>query len=440
MGKKKSVPVFPLDEFERVENIIFLDEPVLTHLKRKNTDYFLYLVDTKIEEQLDVYLLFQVSEENIYNYLTSQLSLKNLILGNTNFIYLLEQDFNGIVNSYSVVTPLSLSSEYLPLDDSFLSYEPTEESHYHTLLNSTSYVKKLRQDAFYVKFSSENSKYAETIGLNELSNDLLQNLSKSFKGFLKADFRHSLENYQTDNKKLRFIYNKLEGDLDLRMVYLKCASFEIGLANDKIMKTSIKDKRIRTWAEEVGLKFKDVVLSNDFSENRLNKIIDTYTEEERNKIFRPLFDITENQNFSIAVKDSLEDSYRRISIRDKGVIDKIIPKKIENEVVDEDYEIIQVTSVVNKNKRNKTIPLEGNLFSSSDITQYHLKIEDFSKYGYPIREDIDISLDIMVQKKHLVISTNYEGEHFQVIEPTMKINEGIKKVTAKISEFYLSVE
>ena len=437
MEKKNTTSQFPLEEFDRIEDIIYLDEPILTHVKRKEKDYFLYLVDTQLEKELDVYLLFEITEDLIYEYLTSKISLRSLILKNENFIYVVSQDFNGIVKEYSVASPKGINEEYLPLEDSFLNYEPTEDSRYYSLIHLNSYVKKLRQNAFYIKFQSENSKYAETIGLNELSNDLLQNISKSFKGFLKADFRTSLGEYQTDEKKLNAIYRQLEDDLDLRMVSLKYASFEIGLANDKVMKSSIKDKRIRTWAEEVGYKYKEVVLSSDFNENRVNNILASYSEEERNKIFRPLFKITENPNFSIQVKDSKDDMYNKIIIKDKAVIDRILPTPNDDEDKDEDYEIIHVTSVVNKNRKSKSISLEGNLFSATDNTLYDLTPEDFKKYGYPIEGNIHLPLQIKVQKNHLSISAEYDGQTFAVAEHSMKINEGIKNMAAKISKYYL---
>lgn len=431
---------FPIEEFQRIENIIFLDEPILTHLKRKDNDYLSYLVDTDIDNNIDVLLLFQVSLESLYAYLMAEISLRDLILQNNNFIYLLEQDFEGNIENYNVLSPNNIPNDYLPLEDSYLLYEPNENSYYYEYIQSNSYLHKLRQSAFYVKFESENSKYADTIGLTELSNDLLENLSKSYKCFLKADFEIVFKKYQTNENKLQSTFRKLEDDLDLRMVSLKYGSFEIGLAEDKIMKSSIEDKNIRAWAEDIGNKFKETVLNSDFSEERIDRILSNYSDDARRKIFKPLFKITENPNVSMLFKSSNQEPYTKLKIRDKSIIDKIIPSTpIDKDDEDKEYEIITITSVVNKKSKSKSIPLEGNLFSATDSALHILTKDDFEKYGYPINQNVHIPLNIKVKRNHIYISTTFEGEDFEVIEDSTKIEEGIKKMGARISQYYIEL-
>ena len=49
---------FNLNQFRKIEDIIYLDEPILTHLIKNNKHFLLYLVDTL--EIKDVFLLFEL--------------------------------------------------------------------------------------------------------------------------------------------------------------------------------------------------------------------------------------------------------------------------------------------------------------------------------------------------------------------------------------------
>lgn len=73
----KSKLNFDLSTFEKIENIIFYDEPILSHLMLNNINYFHYLVESM--ENSDRFLLFQVEEDFIYEYLLKSKSLKEII-------------------------------------------------------------------------------------------------------------------------------------------------------------------------------------------------------------------------------------------------------------------------------------------------------------------------------------------------------------------------
>ncbi|TDW45951.1 hypothetical protein EV144_107143 [Flavobacterium sp. 270] len=437
--------IFDLSKFKKIEDIIFLDEPILTHLKRNDKHFFQYLVDT-IDES-DIYLFLEVDEEEIFQYLTAQKSLRSIIIGNDNIIYLVEQDFNGEIKNITLTQSNHVSDNYLPNDDSFLEYIPTEASYYYSLINeykSNTYLNSLREKAFYVKFAPLNDKYSDTIGLNELSNTLLSNLSSSFKNFLKADFFNTFKYTKTNKTKLNSIFNKILPDLDFRMVDLKYGSFEVGLAVDKIMKASINDPSIKDWAINVGDKYKELVLDEDYDSEVVDTILTNYSEEDRKKIFNPIFKITENPNFSLQIKESKNSNYSTIKIKDKSVINKIAP--IEYETIqtlsnnNKDYQIIQVTTVIDKNNSSKTFKLEDSLFSSTDHSAYVLTNKDFEKYKYNLDFNISIPLDITTDKDKIILLAKYDGIDFNDINYSGKIEDSIIKITQKIYEYILNKE
>ncbi|MBS7229561.1 hypothetical protein KHA90_00870 [Flavobacterium psychroterrae] len=437
--KNNKNTIFDFSKFKKIEDIIFLDEPILTHLTNNKKDFLLYLVDTV--ENSDIYLFLEVTEDVIFQYLTKSISLKKIITENENISFLIEQDFDGNVTRCNVVQSQFINENYLPNDDSYLDYEPSEESYYFNFIEdfkARSYLQNLRQNAFYIKFAPNNLKYSDTIGLTELANSLINNVATSFKNFLKADFFLEFKEIKTDKLILNSIFNKILPDLDLRMVDLKYGSFEIGLAVDKVMKNSIQDVAIKKWAIDVGTKYKELVLDDDYDKVTVNKILESYDEEDRKKIFNPIFKITENPNFTLQIKNSVTSNYKTIKIKDKSIIEKIIPKNVE--LVDKkeglkDYQIIQVTTVLDKNNSSKTIKLEDSLFSSSNNTEVILSNKDFEKYKYNLDFEILIPLQITTEKNSIKFSATYDDLNFEVKYSSDRIEEGIMKITSKIFEY-----
>ena len=434
---------FDITKYSKIEDILFLDEPILTHLTRRNKNYLLYLVDTL--DASDIYLMFEVEEETIIEYLTKRISLKNIIVNNDDNIFVIEQDFHGKVINTEVTQSENISIEYLPDEESFLEYIPSESSYYYNLIelyNEHKYLLSLRDKAFYIKFSPINTRYQHTLGLNELANSLLKNISSSFRSFVKADFFLKFNNSVSDKKRLSKAFSDLLPDLDFRMVDLKYGSFEIGLAVDTVMKQSIEDPNFRKWAVEVGDKYKNLVLDEDYDDETVKEIIDSYTEEDRKKIFNPIFQITESENFKLEIKDSKRTEYSTIQINDKEVISKIVPKHlIVEELPEKEYEIIQVTTVREKNKVSKSIKLDDNtLFSSTDKTNIILTNEKFENLGYNLSFDISIELKMLIENKSIILSAKYDNMDFEITVATEKMDDGVKEVIAKIYEYILNQE
>ncbi len=432
---------FDFNSFERIEDIIFLDEPILTHLKRNDKDFLMYLVDTI--EKSDIYLLFEVHEDSIYEYLTKRISLKNLIQSNNNIFHLVEQDFEGNIINIEITGSEFIDDNYLPHKDSFLEYEPSSNSYYYSFIEefkAKSYLTSLRDNAFYVKFSPNNKKYSDTIGLNELANSLLSNLSLSFKNFLKADFFQEFQEIKTDKSKLTSIFKKILPDLDFRMVDLKYGSFEVGLAVDSLMKGSIEDKEIKDWAIDVGYKYKNLVLDEDYDNETVNKIVKHYSEEDRKKIFNPIFKITENPNYSLQVKDANKSKYSTIKIKDKAIIEKIIPLELKTNKEEQaaEYQIVQVTTVLDKNNANKTIKLENTLFNSTNDIEINLTNKHFEKYGLNLNFEITIPLRITTEGKNIRLTAIYDKYAFEIVYHSDKMDDGIKKITTNIYEYILN--
>ena len=293
-----------------------------------------------------------------------------------------------------------------------------------------------------MKFKALNVKYADTIGLNQLANILFSNLSSSFKSFLKADFFEEFKKTITDSNKQNKILATLLPDLDLRMVDLNYGSFEIGLAVDTVMKSSIEDKEIRKWAIEVGDKFKEVVLNDTFEDKRVNKIIEKYSEKDRNKIFNPLFRITQSNDFDLMIKKSPVSNYSVIRVKDKSKIEKLLPNPIVIKKLPEekDYEIVNFTTVLDKNKVKNVIYIDNTLFSSTNQTEVKIENSNFNEYGFELKDNISLPVQIIANKDLIVLTASYDNIEFESRINTGNLSDGIRELTHKIYEYIVNKE
>jgi len=434
---------FDISKFEKIEDIIYFDEPILTHLKLNEKDYFLYLVDST--DSSDIFLLFQIDEDLIFEYLTKRKSLREIIQ-NTNFVNILEKDFAGNIIDTNIAMPVSLPEDYLPNSESFLEFNPVESSYYYEKIkeyNGKLYLLDLRKNSFYLKFSTNDRKYGDTIGFRELTNVMLKNVSQSYKNFVEIDFEKKFGNIIPIDSERNSMLRKVLDDTDLRMVDLKYGSFEIGLSTDKLMKTNIGFKEVKEWADNVGDEFKKIVLDDNIDKDELETIINNYTEEERNKIFEPIVKIMDNPNYDLTIRDNKEKKYHSLGLKKKDVSSKIITKnKIvqEQQITEKNLELINVTTIIDKNSNKKTINLEHTLFSTVQETEYPLTYQDFKKYGYTdnIDKNVEIKLRIENKGKQITLIADYLDYKFEVDVENDKIDEGIKKMTDRIYEYIVN--
>lgn len=433
---------FDFSKFEKIEDIIYFDEPILSHLRLNEKDYFLYLVDNL--EKSDIFLLFQIDEDLIFEYLTKNKSLREIIL-NANFITVLEKDFKGNIVDSNIAMPVSLPEDYLPIIDSFIEFNPVENSYYYEKISEykhKSYLLDLRKNSFYLKFSTNNKKYGDTIGFRELTNVMLKNVSQSYKNFVEIDFEKKFDKIIPIDSERNSILRKVIDDTDLRMVDLKYGSFEIGLSVDTLMKTNIDFKEIKEWTNNVGYAFKKIVLDDEIDQNELDAILNDYTEEERNKIFEPIVKIVDNPDYDLKIRDSKEKKYHNLGIKKKDISSKIITKNkiVQEPISEKDLELINVTTIRDKNSNKKTINLEHTLFSTVKETEYKLTYQDFQKYGYTGNVDKSIEIKLRIENKgnQIILLADYDNQIIDTNIDNDKIDDGMKRMTEKIYEYIVN--
>lgn len=381
---------FDLANFKKIEDIIFLDEPILTHLKLGEDNYLLYLVENR--EDSDIFILFKVDEYLIYRYLTKMVSLRYLILKNR-IIFVIEQDFSGNIKDYHVIFSENLNLDYLPSEKSFLEYEPTENSYYFKELKkitSKPYLQDLRKDAFYIKFKPLNSEYGTTIGLNELANVFLKNLSTSFRNFLTIEFDKNFSS-KFDKKHLQNLLKSILPLADYRAVDFRFSSFEMGLSIDKVVNSKIEDMGIKNWVRNVGHEYRNSVLDENISTEEQNNFIMRYSDDERQKIFKPIIAIAD----VIKVKSDISGNYHDIGLKDKKIAEKLISQMASKEKLDNDLGVIESTishKISNPYGRTTKKVISNQVLNKYDLKMFLNTIEPTGKRSIIFSKDIEVAM------------------------------------------------
>lgn len=292
------------------------------------------------------------------------------------------------------------------------------------------YLRILRKHSFYLKFSPINKVHGTVISLNSVVKELLPKIQSSYKNFLKKDFENKFSSYfNYDNSKINKAFNQSFSDSNLLVSDLNFGSFEIGLCSDPIMsggKTDIKE--IKKWSKRTSLNFKENVLDIDFNNKEsINNIINTYSEEERLKIFKPVIDIIENPKINFSYKSNNFEKFKIVKKVNKIHLKEIVPEE-KNVLpvidVNKEYEMIQVFAMVEKGKKPKTIKLENTLFDIVNDKYIELTEIDFINQGYQIPKNVEFNVEVTIEvkdNKTIYRALYNESEYFvyQINQPNL---------------------
>jgi hypothetical protein len=336
---------------------------------------------------------------------------------------------------------LSLDQAEHKIEKLYIEISEIEEE-----LKESEYLKTLRQHSFYLKFSPINRIHGTAVSLNSIIKELLPKIQNSYKNFLKKDFENKFSGYfNYDSSRINKAFGQSFLETNLLVSDLNFGSFEIGLCSDPIMsggKTDILE--IKRWSKKTSLNFKENVLDIDFNNKEsLNKILETYSEEERLSIFKPVIDIIENPKISFSYKSNNLEKFKIVKKVNKKHLEEIVPKRKDTLTVkdeNKEYEMIQVFAMVEKGKKPKTIKLENTLFDTVNDKYIELTEIDFIDQGYKIPDNVEIQVQISIEVKDN--KTTYRAlcdgsEYFvqQINEPNLH-----NAISQLIGEIYPNVK
>lgn len=209
---------------------------------------------------------------------------------------------------------------------------------------------------------------------------VLNNFNTSFLNFIEIEF--------LKNDKFRAVYEKspkvLDGikkELELLIVDLKFSSFEAAVASSIVEPPSLFTTDIDEWKRHAFSEYKKNILFGNFEEPKyMNQVIDKYTPEERNRIYKPLFTAAASERpFRLFLLDA---KGKKLNLRqpDKCFTDLYFPKK---EKVRKEKTVYRFAKIYAK---------IGGKDASTDLSKKDIKkvllIEEMEHGTYPYNPDI----------------------------------------------------
>ena len=372
----------PYQGLSKISDLLFQEGPLLSHFKDKHNNNLFFLGVDK-NTKFNRCLVFNITEVELCNYLEGRSSLLDLFNSpESDYVFTVDIDKNGEhhhINLFDKTNDLKPLNKYLPNIDDFFHGEIPEQ--YDRLLEKykdNQYLADLKSRAIYLKLSSDNVKYHQTIGIKQIK-DFLDTIIKSFEAFSLIDFKKSLQKAFPNAEKLDKAALAVTRKLEPRLVDINYQDFSIGIATDYFYFTQDTSVRgVKTWAKNILQKYKKEVLELDYNANEeLRKIVKRYTPEERSKIYEPVIKILKDPDVSISTSDKKGKKKKVIKAPVKRNEYKLVPKK-ETPVKPERQEvklmnmIVELPSDGGVAKLTKRSLGQATLFSQ-EIDSYHAK-------------------------------------------------------------------
>lgn len=401
---------FPFLIDKKVSDLVFVDEPILSHfITNDKKNLFFYLID--LTDEYNHWLVFEVLEENLYSYIKGEYSLRDLILNSDNdFVYTVKSDDNFILSDPEMIKPESIEQKFLPSESSFNSIEVNKVPFYLELelkYSNEFYKKSLEKSAYFLKIDSVNKESKRLVTLNQLSN-FVSLFLKSYTNYSEVEFKNIFKSKYTDQTILDKAYSKIKKPTELYMTAAKAASFEIGLAIDKIMLGGeITDLELKRWAKNIFSNYRENVIELDYEDEEIVEAINKkYDYSQRQKIYKPFFDLINNNELQVSFGEKKE-FLRPIGSVKKDKVERILPR-IELEET-KGFEIVKY--VVKQEIGKQTIRLtdENTLFCEKE-TEDRVRFDssDYIKFNDAIQKFLEgIEFYIKMEgKMHILYLTH----------------------------------
>lgn len=235
---------------------------------------------------------------------------------------------------------------------------------------------------------------------------VLSAINQSYINFLEVEFFKNQEFakvYATNPK----VLDSLKADLELLLVDLKFGSFEAAAAPN-VLETTLFNESVNSWKRKTFTDYKEDILYADYYDIKyLRRTIDRFTDEERSKIFKPLFAaVSPDRPYRLNILDK-QGKTRKILSQPKNWIDFYVPKQERNAQIEDEFHTVSFVAQVRKND-----DIEGYNLSKRNIKQV-LFAERLEYETYPYKPKVLQFEDVIyVLSEPLVCEVSYEDESY----------------------------
>lgn len=265
-------------------------------------------------------------------------------------------------------------------------------------------IEKLKDIAFRIHI--DPLKTVEHAAKVETVIKVLSDIQQSYSNYLEIEFlkNEQFKKAYDTNKK---VLDTIKEELSLLVVDLNFGSFEAALAPDLIeLQSPIFKNEVLEWKKETFSEYKDVIICGDYEDaNYLRKVGKRYSEDERTKIYKPLFSsIGDGKEYRINVKTK-NHKVLKVLIQPEKVKDFYVSKTVGEKLETPEYSTLQVFAKVKK---------QGDKFR---LNQRNLKeilyMEELEHDTYPFKPDlIRFSETIFVLNRNIECIVEFEDDNY----------------------------
>ncbi len=433
-----SIDNLPIKDLKKISDLLDYEGPILSHfVDDRGRNYLFYWVD--YDTDYNRWLVWRVSELQLYNYLFGTLSLREVLLEpNKEFIYIVDIDANLKYDNIKMLPLEDLNPEYLPEEESFLSSLKIQE--YQDLIDKykqNEYLSFLRKNSIYFTLEPKKPTFSTTVSSIDAS-IFLKKLTHSFWGFIEYDFYNSFKNSISDILKIQKIIKQFKEILTPRVVDLQFSSFKVALSADTIQ--SVESNKFKQWQSAILDKYKDEVIETDLnSEDVLHSIAERYPLEARKNIYSPIVEIINDKNFNLKISDHKRKLIKKFNPINKKQEEILIPKE---KIIDETKEnkillnlIVEVSDKEDINQIGKR-ELQTGLLFTQEVDEFHIGFETMETATAKVSFRKPVECDIRLKNNIYYFSIL----DFPVKYESKVMEDGKRMIQSKFIEFYLDVQ
>jgi hypothetical protein len=272
------------------------------------------------------------------------------------------------------------------------------------------YLEILKTNAVYFKVQSNEVKFNKTLEVSSVWN-FLKNLSISYEEYIKIKFSSLF------SKELNIPTNKIESALKsflnlskLRIVDLEYQSFSFGVSVDTLMDNDKIDiDALKEWRKEALPSYRKEVIEVNYNQpDEVARVCELFTEEERKKIYKPLFDVINADEYSVLLTDKNYKPKTELKHIPDSTVKIIVPIK-DKIVTNKKLELVQVLTVIDANHPHFTLKskdFENDMF----IQKQHdgsITIKKIEKNGQVLQFKKPIVAHISVDEENQKIKVEF---------------------------------
>jgi len=301
-----NLEIFPYPELSKVYDLIEFDGPLLSHYKdASDLNFLFYWVDS--DSEVNRWMLIEISNDEIKDYLNSEISLKFIIRSKSNVIIThIKRDMSYSESIYVLQSQIPIN--YYPEEDSFYTFDIPAQ-YFSDPISENQYLNILRDGASVFRLRPKNPYFNHAVRAVDAGKFLI-NLTSSASVYSAFEFYNSFKDNITDPDKMKSTILNVKKSTELLVVNTQFSSFEVTLAIDTIVGMEDNLKGYEEWRKSIFRNYFEDVIDVDYS---IPESIVTFKEKfpdeaVRKKIIKPIADILLDSSFAFETKSSAHDA------------------------------------------------------------------------------------------------------------------------------------